>query len=69
MVSEVGDLIHPFIAEARERLWVSTSAGIVEYDGFQWKLHDSDYWIDWVVSTSDGQLWTYLWKADCKKTI
>ena len=53
----------PFIAEARERLWVSTSAGIVEYDGLKWKLHDSDYWIDWVVSTSDGQLWTYLWKV------
>ena len=25
----------PFIAETRERLWFSTSAGIVEYDGLQ----------------------------------
>jgi len=51
-----------FMTETNGRLWVSTWDGIVGGDGTGWKLYDSEHSPDWIVSTSDGRLWSNFWK-------
>ena len=31
---------------------------VKHFDGNEWKLYDSEYSLNWIVSTSDGRLWS-----------
>ena len=37
---------------------IATWDGLAGFDGNELKLYDSEYSLDWIVSTSDGRLWS-----------
>ena len=39
-------------------MWIATWDGLAGFDDNEWKLYDSEYSLDWIVSTSDGRLWS-----------
>ena len=53
-----------FAVVSTGKLWTSTRAGLVGFDGQKWHLHDSDVIIDWLVQTPDGLLWSQNWRSD-----
>ena len=47
-----------FTAETNDGLRIATWDGLAGFDGNELKLYDSEYSLDWIVSTSDGRLWS-----------
>jgi len=52
-----------FIIEANRKIWVATRNGLVSFDGIKWEQYDTDVSVEWLVKTSDGQIWTENWRT------